>query len=56
MGYDFVWVDTEHSYISHETLLRHVISLKSMATPDVVRAPQNDLTETKKMSKWVLIG
>lgn len=47
-GYDFIWVDTEHSYMSFETLLSHIISIKSTGTPVVVRVPQNDLTFTKK--------
>ncbi|MBE7011414.1 MAG: aldolase [Ruminococcaceae bacterium] len=49
VGYDFVWVDTEHSFMSYETLLNHIIALKSTGTPVIVRAPQNDLTATKKI-------
>ena len=48
-GYDFIWVDTEHSYMSYETLLGHILALKSTGTPVIVRAPQNDLTATKKI-------
>lgn len=49
IGYDFIWVDTEHSYMSYETLLAHVIALKGTGTPVIVRAPQDDLTATKKI-------
>lgn len=48
-GYDFIWVDTEHSYMSYETLLNHIIALKSTGTSVVVRVPQDDLTATKKI-------
>lgn len=48
-GYDFVWVDNEHSYMSYETLLGHILALRSTGTPVIVRAPQNDLTATKKI-------
>lgn len=48
-GYDFIWVDTEHSYMSFETLFNHIVALKSTGTPVIVRAPQNDLTAIKKI-------
>ena len=55
-GYDFVWVDTEHSYMSYETLLGHVMALKATGTPVIVRAPQNDLTATKKILEMGVDG
>lgn len=48
-GYDFIWVDTEHSYMSYETLLGHIMALRTTGTPIIVRAPQDDLTATKKI-------
>lgn len=48
-GYDFIWVDTEHSYMDFETVLWHLFAIKSTNTPVIVRAPQNDLTATKKI-------
>lgn len=56
LGYDFVWVDTEHSYMSYETLLNHIFALKSTGTPVIVRAPQNDLTATKKIIEMGVDG
>lgn len=47
-GYDFIWVDTEHSYMSLETLLGHIMALRTTGTPVVVRLPQDDLTATKR--------
>lgn len=48
-GYDFIWVDTEHSYMSFETMLGHIMALKSTGAQVVVRVPQDDLTYTKKI-------
>lgn len=56
VGYDFVWVDTEHSYMSYETLLAHIMALKTTGTPVIVRAPQSDLTATKKILEMGVDG
>ena len=48
-GYDFVWIDMEHNYMSFESLLAQIIAVKSTGTPVIVRAPQDDLTATKKI-------
>ena len=48
-GYDFVWVDMEHSYLSYEGLLNHIIAVKSGGSQVIVRVPQDDLTATKKI-------
>ena len=55
-GYDFVWVDTEHSYMSLETLLGHIMALKTTGTPVIVRVPQDDLTATKKIMEMGVDG
>ena len=55
-GYDFVWVDTEHSYMSYETLLGHIMAIKAEGVPVIVRAPQNDLTATKKIVEMGVDG
>ncbi len=49
VGYDCVWIDTEHTYMSYKEVLCHLISAKSVNIPTVVRLPQNDLTSTKKI-------
>ena len=55
-GYDFVWVDLEHSAISYETLAGHILALKSTNTPVIVRVPQDDLTATKKVLEMGVDG
>lgn len=46
--YDFIWVDTEHSSMSSETLLNMIFAVKSAGTSVIVRLPQDDLTATKR--------
>lgn len=55
-GYDFVWIDTEHSYMSNETLLGHIMALRTTGTPIVVRLPQDDLTATKHVLEMGVDG
>ncbi len=49
LGYDCVWIDTEHTYMSHKEVLCHLNAARSANIPAVVRLPQNDLTATKKV-------
>ncbi len=55
-GYDFVWIDLEHSNMSLEILLADIIALKSGGTDVIVRVPQNDLTVTKKVMEMGVDG
>ena len=48
-GYDAVWIDTEHTYMSHKDVLCHLNAARSADIPAIVRLPQNDLTATKKV-------
>ena len=48
-GYDFVWIDMEHSYLSYENLLSLIVAVHSTGGQVIVRAPQDDLTATKKI-------
>lgn len=48
-GYDFIWVDLEHSNLSLENLLSHIIAIQAGGTDVIVRVPQDDLTFTKKV-------
>ena len=49
LGYDCVWIDMEHTYISCKDALCHLNAARSAGIPAVVRLPQNDLTYTKKV-------
>ena len=48
-GFDYIWIDTEHNYISFESLLSQIIAVRSTGTDVIVRVPQDDLTATKKV-------
>lgn len=49
IGYDCVWIDMEHTYMSYKDVLCHLNAARSADIPSVVRLPQNDLTATKKV-------
>ena len=55
-GYDFIWVDLEHSPVGFTTLLNHITAIKAGGTPVIVRVPQNDLTYTKKVLEMGVDG
>ena len=55
-GYDYVWVDLEHSCLSLENLLASVMILRAHGTAVIVRVPQNDLTYTKKVLEMGVDG
>ncbi len=49
IGYECVWIDTEHTYMSQKEVLCHLNAARAANIPSVVRLPQNDLTETKRI-------
>jgi 4-hydroxy-2-oxoheptanedioate aldolase len=49
LGFDFIWIDTEHSAIDNQTLHSLLIGAKATGVPAVVRVPWNDSTATKKV-------
>ncbi|MBQ7839487.1 MAG: aldolase [Lachnospiraceae bacterium] len=55
-GYDFVWIDLEHSNLSLELLPGHIIALQAGGTAVIVRVPQDDLTYTKKVVEMGVDG
>ena len=48
-GFDCVWIDTEHTYMSYKDVLCHLNAARSRGIGALVRLPQNDLTATKKI-------
>ena len=48
-GFDYIWIDMEHTYLSYRDVLCHLNAARSTGTPAIVRVPQNDLTATKKV-------
>lgn len=50
-GYDFIWVDTEHSSVNTETVLADIMAIQAGGTAVIVRVPQDDLTFTKRIAE-----
>mgnify|MGYP002579116693 CR=1 FL=1 len=42
MGYDYLWIDTEHEAMDYQTVLMHIIAARAAGTASVVRIPQNE--------------
>jgi 2-keto-3-deoxy-L-rhamnonate aldolase RhmA len=42
VGFDYFWIDTEHTVIGNDTLLLHLIAARATNTPAFVRIPWND--------------
>ena len=49
LGYDYIWLDTEHSTLSFREVYNSLNAANLRGTPVVVRVPQDDLTFTKKV-------
>ncbi len=49
LGYDFVWIDTEHTAIDYSILEQHIISAHSGGTESIVRVPWNDPILVKRV-------
>ncbi len=56
IGYDYLWVDFEHSYLSYENILTHTTVARANGTSVLVRVPQNDFTATKKVLEMGVDG
>ena len=49
MGYDYIWLDMEHSALSFKEVYNSLNAANLRGTPVIVRVPQDDLTFTKKV-------
>ena len=49
IGFDFVWLDTEHTSVGAESLRMHLVSAKAGGTPAFVRVPMHDCNFVKKV-------
>jgi len=49
LGFDFLWIDTEHTAIDYQCLLGHLIASKASNTPAVVRIPWNNPVLAKRV-------
>lgn len=49
IGYDFLWIDTEHSPMDYQTILMNLIAATAGGTPGIVRIPWNDAVLAKRV-------
>ena len=49
LGYDCVWIDTEHTAIDYSILEQHIIAAHSGGTESIVRVPWNDHILVKRV-------
>ena len=56
LGYDFLFVDMEHTNLTWEHVYYHLLAAKVGGTPVFVRVPADDLTATKKVLEMGIDG
>jgi len=49
IGFDFLWLDMEHSSVNHETMLTEIIACSSGSAASVVRVPWNEPYVAKRI-------
>jgi 2-dehydro-3-deoxyglucarate aldolase/4-hydroxy-2-oxoheptanedioate aldolase len=49
IGYDYLWIDTEHSPMDYQTVLHHLIAASSAGCDAIVRIPWNDAVMAKRV-------
>jgi len=49
LGFDFIWIDTEHTTIDYSILQMHLIAAAATGTPAIVRVPWNDPILVKRV-------
>ena len=49
VGFDFIWVDTEHTAAGFQDLYYHVKGAQHAGTPVIVRVPMHDRNFVKKV-------
>lgn len=55
-GYDFTWIDLEHTSLSLQSALMHVMALRGTRTAPFVRLPWNDAVLLKPVLEMVPAG
>jgi len=48
-GYDYLWLDTEHTAIDYKEILSHICFARQTDTPVIVRVYKNDQNHTKRV-------
>jgi len=56
IGFDFLWIDTEHAPTDHQVLLNHLIAATAARCDTIVRVPWNDAVMAKRVLEMGPIG
>lgn len=56
LGYDFLWVDMEHTTLSCEQVHMHLLAARAASVPVFVRVPVDDFTVTKRVMEMGIDG
>lgn len=56
MGFDYIWVDMEHTYIDCKELYSHVLACKAEDVSVIVRVPQHDYDTLKRVLEMGVDG
>ena len=56
LGYDYIWVDMEHTTLSPEQVRAHIMAAKAHGSTVFVRVPVDDLTNTKRIIEMNVDG
>ena len=56
LGFEFVWIEGEHSHLDKQTILNHIIACKAANTAAFVRIPWNDPVLAKPVLEMGLDG
>lgn len=49
LGYDFIWIDTEHAQTDYVALRHHLTAVNAGGTPAIVRTAVNDFNHVKRI-------
>lgn len=56
LGFDFIWVDTEHTSAGYQDLYYHIKGAQAAGTPVIVRVPMHDRNFVKKVLEMGVDG
>ena len=56
VGYDYLWIDTEHAAVDYKELLQMVGNAWNAGTPPIVRVTMGDRNHTKKVLEMGVAG
>lgn len=56
LGYDYIWIDSEHSENNYTSIRNHITAVNAGGTPAIVRVSQNDFNHVKRILEMGVQG